>query len=350
MRKVKLGFLGCGRMGQGVHLPIFSSLELCEIVALAELRERLRELVGRRYGIKRLYKSHEELAEDPEIEAVAAIVPESLSPDIAVKLLEAGKHVYIEKPMATCSSEAMRMADAARSNGRILMVAYPLRFDAGVQKAKEIIEELCETGEFGEILSVRSWCVGGDWEAGHFNYETIITTDEPYPEVETKLPDFLPEDMVGTYLFFSNCYCHNINLIRFLFGDGLEVAYFELSKPVYHLMLDAGNFNIYLEFGRKRPNWWDESVTVLFEGGWLKVETPPRTLKNVPASVKLYRSDKGELTEYKVPWSWSFRREAEHFLRCVLEGNEPLSSGEDSVKDIELAESAFKRYIGGANR
>jgi len=73
MNKVKIGFVGCGFMGQLAHLPNFIESEKCEVVALAEKRKSLRDKVAQKYHINKTYSTHQELANDKEIEAVVEI-------------------------------------------------------------------------------------------------------------------------------------------------------------------------------------------------------------------------------------------------------------------------------------
>ena len=72
---VRFAYVGCGFVAQRIHIPNFSSLAECKFVALAEVRSELGERVARRYAITKLYKSHEEIARDPEIEAVGVSAP-----------------------------------------------------------------------------------------------------------------------------------------------------------------------------------------------------------------------------------------------------------------------------------
>ena len=133
--KLRIGFVGCGYMGQVAHLPNFLAADECEVVALAELRPGLRELVAEKHGIPRTVASHAELAEAEDIDAVVAITPEDLNERIACDLLSAGKPVMTEKPMALSVEAARRMVEAGRVGDAQLMVAYMKRYDDGVREA-----------------------------------------------------------------------------------------------------------------------------------------------------------------------------------------------------------------------
>ena len=76
MRPTGMGFVGAGYMGQLAHIGNYAALDGCNMVALAEPRDRLAREVAEEHGIERVYRDHRELAEDEEVEAVAAILPQ----------------------------------------------------------------------------------------------------------------------------------------------------------------------------------------------------------------------------------------------------------------------------------
>src|SRR2546426_7073524 len=96
-RPVRFGYVGCGFMAQKVHLPNFRRIRGCELIALAEVRAGLRDRIAGRYGIPRRYSSHEELARDPEIEAVGVSAGYAPPGEMARGLLRAREHVLMEK-------------------------------------------------------------------------------------------------------------------------------------------------------------------------------------------------------------------------------------------------------------
>ncbi len=344
--KVRIGFVGCGYMGQVAHLPNFLAADDCEVVALAELRPRLRELVAQRYAIPRTVASHAELAQAEDIDAVVAIAPEDLNERIACDLLGAGKPVMIEKPMAPSLAAARRMVEAGRAGDAHLMVGYMKRYDDGVREARRLIDRWRESGELGEVTFARGHCFCGGWQAGLGGH---ITTEEEYPQIQrTPLPSWLPEEASGDYRRLNNVFCHNVNLLRHLLSSPLEVKHVDMSGPTWMVLLDGGGFPVSLEMGRLDAHAWEEQTRVYFEGGWIEVETPPPLLRNVPATVTVYRGgEEPQLRRPIAPWTWAFENEARHFLECVREGKEPLSSGEDSLRDLELIEAIARQGLGG---
>ncbi len=308
---VNLGFVGCGTMGQLAHLANFATLEGCRVVALAERRARLRHLVAEKYRISRQYDTHADLLLDPDIEAVVSVTPHGLNDQIAPELLRAGKHVMTEKPMASSVAGAEKIVQAAEDGGAKMMVGYMKRYDAGVQMAKRLLDELLATGRLGAVTFVRAHCFGGDWMCNWVN----------------------------------NVFCHNINLVRFLLGEP-TVGHVDLRGPAGVVLLEFDGFCCSLEVGQVSANHWDEHTQIYFEHGWLRIDTPSPLLRNVPAKVELYEA--GTIQRISCPqaeWSWAFRRQAEHFIQCVAEDREPVSSGQDSLRDMYILEAIFKKEL-----
>src|SRR6201996_9592659 len=144
---VRFAYIGCGFVGQTIHIPNFASLANCKFLALAEVRSDIGRDVAARYGIPEVYKSHEEIAADAESEAVGVSAPFALQGKIAEDLLRAGKHVFMEKPMAVSVKRAESIVEAARSSKRQIMIGYMKRYDAGNLLLKKHIDAWLSSGE-----------------------------------------------------------------------------------------------------------------------------------------------------------------------------------------------------------
>lgn len=329
-------------MGQLVHLPNLTEMAGCEVVALADRRPRLARLVADRFGIPEVCGSHEELCADASIDAIVQITSDDAHAPVAIDALDAGKHVYLEKPMATNLSDARGMVEAAEQSGRQLMIGYMKRFDPGVELARSIIDELRSSGELGTITHARGHCFAGDWIC---NAGTPIRTDEPYPEIERRPPEGLGEDRIREIYSVNNLYCHNINLMRYLLGEVQALRFAALDGPTRLMVFDMDGYDTVLELGRVSANFWDEGMKVYFEDGWVEIHTPPPLLKNVPARISVYRA--GAIQQHaqpQAPRDWAFRRANAHFVACIRSGATVRSSGADSIRDQELLEEAFRRF------
>lgn len=342
-RKVKVGFVGCGFMSQLAHLPSFASSGKCEIVAIAEPRPKLRKLIADKYGIARQYDSHRELLEDSEVEAVAAFLPDQLHAPVSIDCLTAGKHVLIEKPMATRVDEAEKMAALASEKKLKLMVAFTRRYDPGVDKAKAILA----SGEIGNPTFAHTYYFGGDWICGL--REELIKTDEERIAVDSSnlFPDWLPESLHGNYRFMNNNLVHNYNLLRYLFGNDYKVEHVQISDKAVMVALSFGGMPVVMEGGSSSSRQWKEGLELWSENGWMQLLLPAPLLRNVAATVNCeITGDRQEFIAPSCEWQWAFKRQAEHFLDCIIEDKEPISNGADSLADVRILEEIFKVYLG----
>ena len=296
--KIRLGYVGCGMMAQRVHLPNFTSLADCEVVALAEVRRDLGEKVQRRYGIPRLYPDHRGLIDDPSVDAIAVSAPFALQGQIASECLAAGKHVFMEKPMAISLAQAEAMRAAAEAGHARLMIAYMKRYDPGNELVSSTVAAWRASGEAGRILYARAHGYCGDWTAG-IDLPPMETSSESAPPAPTEehLPSWLPAQWARSYVSYLQQYTHNVNLLRFFLGAGDEtrVKHADLDPDGYTglVILDVGGVRATLETGSLRYYRWDEHTQVYFERGWVHTWAPPLLLRNAVAEVEIYRNDSG---------------------------------------------------------
>jgi predicted dehydrogenase len=364
MDRVRLGYVGCGALAQRVHLPNFASLPDCDLVALAEVRTDLGRRVQRRYGIPKLVRDHRALAADPEIDAVAISAPFALQGEIARECLAAGKHVFVEKPLAISIAQAEAIVAAGRASGARLMVAYMKRYDPGNELARDTIVRWRDTGELGRAVFARAHGFGGDWTAGID--VPVETSDEPAPPAPTEehLPAWLPRERARGYVSYLQQYTHTVNLLRFLLdaGDRARVRHADLDPDGYTgtAILEVDGVRATLETGNLRYYRWDEHTQVYFERGWVHTWAPPLLLRNAVAEVEVYRSDESDLRSPQgdrgvrhtltrpIPeprWGWAYQREAAHFIAGLLSGAPFRSSGEDTLTDVRIFEEIFRSWL-----
>jgi predicted dehydrogenase len=348
--KIRIGYVGCGYMAQKVHIPNLSTIPECELIALAEVRQELGRKVQARFGIPRFYPDHEAMLADPDVEAVAVSAAFAVQGQIARDALLAGKHVFMEKPMAVSLEQADAILQAGRQSGRRLMVGYMKRYDAGNELVKARIDAFRASGELGPITYARNHGFCGDWTAGID--VPMLQTDEPKPAAPTTGPAWLPPEYLSQYLGYLQQYTHNINLLRWFLGagDDVKVRVVDLDDDGYTgvTVLDVNGTRAVLETGRVSHYRWDEHTQVYFRDGWIKTWAPPLLLKQVPAEVEIYHAGETQAFTRPIPqpaWSWSYKREAEHFVRCLQSGEAFRSSGEDTRTDVRLFEEIFRVHL-----
>ncbi|WP_127144482.1 Gfo/Idh/MocA family protein [Pelagibacterium montanilacus] len=145
MKEIRLGIVGAGFMGQ-LHAQSASGLETAQLAAIVDMNAQLGSDVAGRYGATHYRDIDAALAADAA-DAYIVVLPDTLHRDVTVRLLEAGKPVLVEKPMAHALDDAKAMARAEKSGGR-LMVGQILRFDPRYNQAAQAVRN----GEIGEPL------------------------------------------------------------------------------------------------------------------------------------------------------------------------------------------------------
>ena len=154
MGKLKIGIIGCGAIAREKHVDALLQFpDRCEIVALADAQPAAANSLQReRLPGAAVYEGYEALLEDPAVDAVHICTPNHSHCEIAVKALEAGKHVMCEKPMAETYAGACRMIKTAEKNQRKLSVSYQNRFRSDSQA----IHAAVLAGDLGEIYFAKA--------------------------------------------------------------------------------------------------------------------------------------------------------------------------------------------------
>ncbi|MBV9849515.1 MAG: Gfo/Idh/MocA family oxidoreductase [Armatimonadetes bacterium] len=351
--KIRFAYVGCGFVAQTIHIPNFRAQPECEFLALAEARRDLGRRVAARYGIPRVYGTHEEVAADPDIEAVGVSAPYALQGRIAEDLVRAGKHVFMEKPMAVTLARAESLVAAVRQGGARLMVGYMKRYDPGNLALKRHLDEWRASGEAGRLLLARNHGFGGNWVYAADPNVPLDTSDEAPPPAPDEYPDWLPIALRQSYLGYLQQWTHNVNLLRFFLDDAegkARVATVQLDPDGMTglVVLDIGGTRAVVESGYTRFHGWEEHTQVYFEGGWLRTQAPNLMHKETSASVEVYRAGHDgqppRRTQEFPPPAWSYREEAKDFLHCLQTGEPFRSSAEDTLHDVRLFEDIYRQF------
>ena len=151
MDRVKYGVIGLGFFGE-THTDVLSTMPDVELTAVCTRRPHRLKEVAERYGVPKSYTDYEDLLADPGVEAVSVVTHVNDHRDIAIDALKAGKHVFLEKPMAGTVKDCDAIVKAAQSAKGYFMVGHICRFDPRVALAKAAIDE----GRIGKIVSMHA--------------------------------------------------------------------------------------------------------------------------------------------------------------------------------------------------
>ena len=315
---MKVGVAGLGYWGPNLARN-FAAVEGCELTwccdASAEARERWRPS----FPSARFTGELDDLLNDPELDAVVLATPVPTHGPLAERVLAAGKHCFVEKPLAASVAEAERAVAAAEAAGRILMVGHLLEYHPGVGKLKEI----ADTGELGDIHYVYSnrlnlgviredenalWSLG----AHDVSVVLLLAGEEPH-ELSARGESYMRagiEDVVFGFMRFPS---------------GLA-AHLHLS------WLDPHKERRFTVVGSRRMATFDDmdierKVTVYDKG-----------FDQRSGSYGEYITRAGDIHSPSIPNREPLRLECEHFVECVREGRAPRSDGAAGLRVVRVLE------------
>ena len=150
-KKLKVGLIGAGGMARTVHLPGFGRMDNVEVVAICDIVPEKAEALAEKFHIPHIFEDYKEMLKMPELDAVDICTPNVWHSIMAVDALEAGLHVFCEKPDAVSVEEAEKMKAAAEKSGKTLMVMRNNRY----LPSSSFMKEYVEAGKMGEIYAAR---------------------------------------------------------------------------------------------------------------------------------------------------------------------------------------------------
>jgi predicted dehydrogenase len=298
MPVIRVAHAGVGGWGRNVARVVG---ELAELAWLCDVDETRREEYARRYPEARATASFDEALADGSVEAVTIATPVPTHHALAKQALEAGKHVFVEKPPAMRGEEMEELVALAQERGLVLMPGHLLLYHPGLRKVKELVE----AGELGEVA-----CVYGNrqnlgvirsnenalWSLGVHDLSVILWLlgEEPSEAVAYGM-DYLQEGIEDVVFCF----------LRFPSG---RVAHMHLS------WLDPHKMRKMTVVGREKMVVFDDmelerKVTVYEKAPWEPAETYGE-----------WRTRTGDIYSPKIANDEPLRLELEHFLRLVEEG------------------------------
>ena len=331
------------------HLRNYAYEPGCEVVAIAELKEKQGKLVAERYRIPRVYKTAEEMLASEKLDAIVASQPFTRHGQILPELYKTGIPVFTEKPLAGSIEVGEKILNALKDSGTWHMVGYHKRSDPATMYAKAEIDRLKQSGELGKLRYVRILMPAGDWVANGFI--GMIGSDEPAPALAWDPPaSDMDEETYKAYVSFVNYYIHQVNMMRHLLGEPYRATYAEKSGVLFAGESDSGVACV-IEMSPYRTTLdWHESMFVAFETGYVRVDLPAPVSLNRPGKVEVF-SDPGEgatpvLTTPTLPWVHAMRQQAINFISAVKGERKPMCDAEEALEDLKVAREYIRLQRG----
>ena len=351
MKKIRLGFIGTGNMGQMAHLRNYMTLPNCEVVAMAELRPQLAAQVAARWGIPEVYHDADELLAKAKVDAYVMIQPFWIHGGLIPAVLAKGKPLMIEKPLAHSVEIAEKLAKLSKKHKAPIYVAYHKRSDPASVAAAEKVREWKASGMFGALRYIRVTMPPGKWDAEGF--ASRIVTDEKYPDIKNDAP---PEgfDAEGVKRNFElvNYYIHQINLLRYLLGEDYEVTTAD-ANGMYMGIRSASGVSGILEMAPYHTTLdWQEGALIGFDKGYVQLDLPAPMVLDRPGRVRVFEDLGGteipKLIEPVLPAWHAMRQQAAYFVRAVTGESTPLCTAVDAAKDLGIARDFLRLQLKGA--
>jgi predicted dehydrogenase len=317
---LRIGVVGLGYWGPNLARN-FDALPSCELAWLCDARPEDLERVGLQHPGARRTSDMADLLADDAVDAVVLATPVPMHAEHAVAVLEAGKHCFVEKPLAQSVADAQRAVDAAAKAGRVLMVDHLLEYHPGVEKLKAIVD----SGELGDIhyiygnrlnLGKLRADENALWSLGAHDVSVLLRLaggEEPH-EVSARGECYMQpgvEDVVFAFLRLPS----------------------GLSAHLHLSWLDPHKERRFTVVGARRMATFDDmeldrKLTIYDKGFDEKAE-----------GYGEYITRSGDVWHPRVPAAEPLRLAATEFVSAIQEGRPPRSDGESGLRVVRVLEA-----------
>ncbi|WP_284946684.1 Gfo/Idh/MocA family protein [Acidisoma cladoniae] len=212
-RRLRVGILGCGPIAQFAHLDACVKARNADLYAICDAAPDLLARMAATYEPTRTFADYDAMLADPDVEAVIIAVSDAYHVPMAMRALEAGKHVLCEKPIGTSVAEGEALRDAVNRSGRSLQVGHMKRFDPGLEAARDFVRD-----EMGELLALKAWYC----DSTHRYTNTDAVQPLPVTSKLARKPSGNPKADLAQYFMLAHG-SHLVDTARFLCGEITEV-------------------------------------------------------------------------------------------------------------------------------
>ena len=304
MKKIGVGVIGVGFWGRN-HARVFSELHNTELKAVCDINSELTENVAEQFGVD-TYKDSGKMLKRGDIDAVSICTWTTTHAAEAKKVIKAGKHLLVEKPIANTVRQARNIVDAAEKNELRLMIGFIERFNPSVQHAKSEIEE----GKIGTLVSATARRVS------------------QWPE------------RIGDIGVVKDTAIHDIDIMRYIFDKDPVAVYAQIGNLKHKKFEDYAQIMLTFKDGK----------TAFIEANWLtpyKIRNLLVTGSEAIISLSYITQEitmeiAGQSLTHRHEWREPLKLELQHFANCVINNEEPLVTGIDGLKALQIAEAALK--------
>jgi predicted dehydrogenase len=355
-----------------MHLPTLAERpDLFQVVALADVSRPTLEAVGRRYGVTALFTDHRELVARDDVDAVMLFASGSHR-EAATAALLAGKHVFVEKPLAFSLAETEAIAVVARKAKGRLMVGYHKRFDPHYVKARDEVRAMKDlryveatvlhpddaayrTHHVLLPLAEKPWAAASEEETNRWLLRDAAQGPLAECVTATLGADAPLAHRVGALLLFLSV-IHDVNALRGILGEPEQV----LSAEVWRGGFAQHSLTRFARDVRVSLSWislpgvkhYEERLRFVSPEKRVTLAFPSPYLRHFPTPLEIEKMDGEELVveQRTVSYEEAFRAELHYFHNCLKEGTAPRPSLDDALGDarwIHAIARAYAKSSGG---
>ena len=316
---LRIAVAGLGYWGPNLARN-FASIPGCELAWCCDSSTDARERVGAQFPGARLTADLDEVLADPLVDAVALATPVRTHAELAVRVLEAGRHCFVEKPLAQSVADAERAVAAAAASGHVLMVGHLLEYHPGV----EMLGHLAGSGELGDQIY---YIYGNRLNLGKLRADenALWSLGAHDVSVVLYLAGEEPTEVVA----------HGESYVR----DGVEDVVFcfmrfpsGLSAHLHLSWLDPHKERRFTVVGSRRMATFDDMA---LEG---KLTVYDKGFEEDARGYGEYITRTGDIFCPRIPNVEPLRVECEHFVECVRHGRRPRSDGFSGLRVVRALE------------
>jgi predicted dehydrogenase len=321
---VRVGVVGLGYWGPNLVRNLHESTT-AEVAWMCDLRPAALDVLGRRFPAVRQTQDLDEMLDDASLDAVAVVTPVSTHHDLAMRALEAGKHVFVEKPLAASSDQAFDLIRAADERGLVLVPGHTFLYSPPVNRIRDLIR----SGELGEIyfismsrvnLGLHQSDVSVTWDLGPHDFSILLYWLDERPSQVVSMGraciDGGKEDVA-----FINCEFDSGTIAH------VELSWLAPSKLRRTTVVGSKKMVVYDDCSNEPVRVYDAGVM-------------PRNPESFGEYLN-YRT--GDIVSPHIEGSEPIGLQMDDFCRAIRSGSTPRSSallGLDVVRMIEAAEQS----------
>lgn len=345
---VKVGIIGVGTVAQLMHLPILSGLrELYRITAVSDVSPSQLAYIAETYHAK-AYASPFELVRDPEVDAVFVLSPDQYHAEYAKAALEAGKHVFVEKPVTLDPAELEELIALQKARpSQICMVGYMRRYAQGFLKCKEL---LAADDRKIEYMRFRDIILEGEFFIGQTRQPFMPQNDVPAElraesaarrrkQVGRALGEGCTEQQRMTYTMLTGLGCHTLAAVRELVGLPKKIESVSVDGEHVVAVFRYDDFlAIYEIVNDQDVVQFDASIEIYQHDRRMHIKHETPYLRYQPHTFEVVESTKGDTktTVYGPDYRDSFENEVKYYHDCIASGTQPKTDFADALADLRL--------------